>query len=71
MTVIANVTKGSDGRFYISPLSAQLNGLSWSKKDDAEYICRAVNAAYNRGREDVQRELRDLLNVPERSEGDD
>lgn len=64
---IAEVVE-SNGKFYITPLRVQLNGMSWAKRADAEYICNAINAAYQRGREEIQRDLRELLNVAERAE---
>lgn len=57
--------KESDGLFYITPLRVQLNGVSYKKKADAEYICRAVNAAYEAGQESIRYGLRDLLNLKE------
>ena len=67
--MIAEVVE-SNGKFYITPLRVQLNGMSWANKADADYICRAVNAAYERGREESQRDLRDRLNVAGRAEGE-
>lgn len=69
MTDYATVVE-SKGVFYIAPLQVQLNGASWKTRSDAEYICRAVNAAYARGREDIQRGLRELLNVKGGDEND-
>jgi hypothetical protein len=62
------VSKGDDGKYYIRPLAARLNGVSFKTKADAEYIVDAVNAAYNRGKEDVKSAMRDLLNVAERDD---
>jgi hypothetical protein len=56
----AEVTECS-GKFYITPLRARLNGVSYATKDEAQYISDAVNLAYKAGRADLQRDLRDLF----------
>jgi hypothetical protein len=51
------------GQFYITPLRARLNGVSYATKDEAQYISDAVNLAYKAGRTDLQGELRELFGV--------
>lgn len=60
----ATVIHGGDGDFYITPLHLSLNGVSYKTRSEAEYIARAVNLAYEAGREDVRYGMRDLLGVP-------
>ncbi len=66
--MIASVIEGGDGKFHIVPLSAGMAGFSWKVRSDAERAAHALNCAYERGKEDVRREFRSLLNVAEGDE---
>lgn len=59
----AEVTEGSDGLFYVTPLRVGLNGTFFASKGEAEYVARAVNHAYEVGKEELREGLRDLLGV--------
>lgn len=51
------------GQFYIVPLSAQLNGVSFATREEAEYIAKAVNGAYERGWETARLEIRKAIGL--------
>lgn len=60
--------RGGDGKFYIVPITAGLSGMSFRNLGDAEAIADAINSAYSRGREDVKRDLRDLIGAEEQEQ---
>lgn len=61
--MVAESMKGADGKFYIVPISAGMTGFSFRTRGEAEQIVQALNAAYFMGREEVKREMRDIIGV--------
>lgn len=64
----AHIEKGSDGKFYITPISSGMSGVPFKNVGDASVVCEAINMAYRRGQEDIRSAMRDLLNVAERDD---
>lgn len=57
------------------PLQTRFYGpfrdVVFTAETDADHVARALNFAHQAGAESVRAELRNLLNVPERKEGED
>lgn len=51
----------SDGRWYVRPLVRGF--LIGMKREEAEHLAMALNAAHLAGKEQIRSELRDLLGV--------
>lgn len=58
----------SDKAFYISPVAAGAYGVAFKEKWQADRVASAINAAYEDGRNDVKRALRELIGAAEETE---
>lgn len=56
--------KEENGRWYIIPLAAHCNGVSFDNRRDAGVVADAINLAFQAGQEDIKSRFRDLLDVP-------
>ena len=59
----AVVQEGSDGKFYIAPISAGAYGIPFKEKWQAERVAEAIDNSFLEGQNDVRSSLRDMLGV--------
>lgn len=66
--MIAQIEKGSDGKFYITPTPIGMTGVPFKSIGTATIVCDAINMAYRRGQEDVRSDIRNILCVDRRDD---